>query len=178
MVAILPLPVLIKLEIKLGKKLGLIGIFALGIFTTICSIQRYLQIDRIQDPNDGNSTMLVLWGTIEFNVGNIVSSLPFLAPIFLRRARQYRSKPSEEYNNTPSRSRGLRSNGYKLKDLSHHGKANTAVFTSVAKESRNGSEDNILDPSGIMKSVTYTVEVDQATKSKGGESEGSSSTRM
>ena len=107
-----------------------------------------------------------------------MSSLPFLAPIFLRRARQYRSEPSEEYNNTPSRSRGLRSNGYKLKDLSHHGKANTAVFTSVAKESRNGSDDNILEPSGIMKSVTYTGEVDQATKSKGGESEGSSSMRM
>jgi hypothetical protein len=68
-VAVLPIPVLAKLEIKLAKKIGLIGIFTLGIFTTICSVQRYRQIDRIQNPKDGNSTMLVLWGTIEFNVG-------------------------------------------------------------------------------------------------------------
>lgn len=68
-VAVLPIPVLAKLEIKLAKKIGLIVIFTLGIFTTICSVQRYRQIDRIQNPKDGNSTMLVLWGMIEFNVG-------------------------------------------------------------------------------------------------------------
>jgi hypothetical protein len=67
-VAILPIPMLMKLNVRTEKKLGLIGIFMLGLFTTICSILRYLQIDRIQH-GDGNSTMLVLWGTIEFNVG-------------------------------------------------------------------------------------------------------------
>lgn len=67
-VALLPIPVLLKLNIRLEKKVGLIGIFMLGLFTTLCSILRYLQIDRIQY-GDGNSTMLVLWGTIEFNVG-------------------------------------------------------------------------------------------------------------
>lgn len=67
-VAVLPIPVLLKLNIRLEKKLGLIAIFLLGLFTTICSVLRYVQIDRIQF-GDGNSTMLVLWGTIEFNVG-------------------------------------------------------------------------------------------------------------
>lgn len=66
--ALIPIPVLLKLNVSRSKKLGLIGIFLLGLFTTICSIQRYLQIDRIQF-GDGNSTMLVLWGVIEFNVG-------------------------------------------------------------------------------------------------------------
>jgi hypothetical protein len=67
-VALLPVPLLLKLEIRLKKKIGLIAIFALGLFTTLCSILRYLEIDRIST-GDGNSTMLVLWGTIEFNVG-------------------------------------------------------------------------------------------------------------
>lgn len=67
-VAILPLPVLFRLNIRMAKKLGLIGIFLLGLFTTICSILRYTQINRIST-GDGNSTMLILWGTIEFNVG-------------------------------------------------------------------------------------------------------------
>lgn len=66
--ALIPIPVLLKLNVSRSKKAGLIGIFLLGLFTTICSIMRYLQIDRIQF-GDGNSTMLVLWGVIEFNVG-------------------------------------------------------------------------------------------------------------
>ncbi|KAF5013339.1 hypothetical protein FDECE_642 [Fusarium decemcellulare] len=161
-VAVLPIPVLWKLEVRMAKKIGLIIIFGLGLFTTICSIMRYMQIGRIQDPNDGNSTTLVLWGTIEFNVGNMVSSLPFLAPLFLRKAKQYRSKHSDErYDGTPSgrsRSRGFKSsNAYKLKDMSRG--RNTAVFSSAANKSRSGSEENILQgSSGIVKSVTYAVE--------------------
>lgn len=73
-VALLPIPVLLKLNIRLERKLGLLGIFALGLFTTLCSIFRYMQIDRIQF-GDKNSTMLVLWGVIEFNVG-VSSFLP------------------------------------------------------------------------------------------------------
>lgn len=72
-VAVLPVPMLTGLNIQFEKKLGLIGIFALGLFTTLCSVLRYLQINRIQY-GDGNSTMLVLWGVIEFNVG--VSGYP------------------------------------------------------------------------------------------------------
>ena len=67
-VAVMPIPALLKLSVRRGKKIGLILIFLLGLFTTLCSILRYLQIDRIQH-GDGNSTMLVLWGVIEFNVG-------------------------------------------------------------------------------------------------------------
>ncbi|KAF4445785.1 integral membrane protein [Fusarium austroafricanum] len=158
-VAMLPIPILMKLEIKKGKKIGLIVIFMLGIFTTICSIQRYLQIDRIQNPKDGNSTMLVLWGVIEFNVGNIVSSLPFLAPIFLKRARQYRSKQSGY--NTPSQSKGLKYPGYKLKDLSHPGKI-PVYFHSTEKGSRTESQEKILDHDGVV----YILQVpDRAAES-------------
>lgn len=71
-VAIIPIPVLLQLKVNIGKKVGLIVIFLLGLFTTLCSVFRYLQIDRIQN-GDGNSTMLIVWGVIEFNVG--VSSM-------------------------------------------------------------------------------------------------------
>lgn len=67
-VAIMPIPALLQLKVGTGKKVGLIVIFLLGLFTTLCSIFRYLQIDRIQY-GDGNSTMLIVWGVIEFNVG-------------------------------------------------------------------------------------------------------------
>lgn len=73
LVVMLPIPILVKLNIPTRKKVGIIGLFLLGLFTTICSIMRYVQLGRISY-GDGNSTMLVLWGTIEFNVGVCDSS--------------------------------------------------------------------------------------------------------
>ncbi|PNH29093.1 hypothetical protein BJF96_g7686 [Verticillium dahliae] len=156
-VTLLPIPVLLKLNIKLEKKLGLIVVFILGIFTTICSVMRYTQIDRIQF-GDGNSTMLVLWGTIEFNVGNVVSSLPFLAPVFVKKARSYRSKPTSGYGRSGSHVLGGKSGDrYKLSDV---GRDKSAF---VSANDRSNSEENILSTlpdHSIVKSMTYSVQVD------------------
>ncbi|RFU79456.1 integral membrane [Trichoderma arundinaceum] len=160
-VAILPLPVLLKLNVRTAKKVGLIAIFLLGLFTTICSILRYTQINRISS-GDGNSTMLVLWGTIEFNVGNMVSSLPFLAPVFMRKAKEYRTKNS--YNNGSShqnsRSRGgPKGEHYKLSDVSNS--QDREHDKTVLSGTKSSSEENILQGAGIMKSITYSVRVDE-----------------
>ncbi|ODA82205.1 hypothetical protein RJ55_00711 [Drechmeria coniospora] len=150
-VALLPIPVLLKLSIRIEKKIGLIFIFMLGLFNTLCSILRYLQINRIQY-GDGNSTMLVLWGTIEFNVGNMVSSLPFLAPIFMKKAKEYRAKYSgNDYGSSHGSSEGRRhENGghYKLADVSID---------------KSRSNESIVPASAIVKSVTYTVQVEEDT---------------
>ncbi|XWW94465.1 hypothetical protein V2A60_008764 [Cordyceps javanica] len=82
-VTLLPVPVLCTLNLRPAKKIGLVGSFALGLLTTLCSVLRYTQIKRIQS-GDGNSTLLVVWGAIEFHTGTVVSSLPFLAPACLR----------------------------------------------------------------------------------------------
>jgi len=74
-VAVLPIHVLLGLNIHKTKRIALTGIFLLGLFTTICSIMRCIQINRIQY-GDGNSTQLVLWGTVDFNVGVGVTFLP------------------------------------------------------------------------------------------------------
>ncbi|KAJ5952342.1 uncharacterized protein N7479_010755 [Penicillium vulpinum] len=79
-IIVLPIPLLLGLNIKPAQKAGVVCLFLLGLFTTICSIMRLTQIQRVAF-GDGNSTMLVLWGTIEFNVGNIVTCIPYLAPL-------------------------------------------------------------------------------------------------
>lgn len=63
----LPIPILAQLHINARRKAALMGIFALGLFTTVCSVLRMIQIVAIG--KTGNSTMLVLWGTVELNVG-------------------------------------------------------------------------------------------------------------
>lgn len=67
-ILVLPIPLLLGLNIKLAQKAGVLCLFLLGFFTTVCSIMRLTQIQRVGF-GDGNSTMLILWGTIEFNVG-------------------------------------------------------------------------------------------------------------
>lgn len=186
-VAVIPIPALVQLKVERGKKIGLILIFLLGLFTTLCSVFRYLQIDRIQH-GDGNSTMLILWGVIEFNVGvgffllrsliailqrhdsnplpqNMVSSLPFLAPIFLRKAKQYTNKYSGGSANRYGASSGARKlgksgDGYKLSSIASQRKGTFAT----AQGQTTGSEENILKANpdnSIMKSVSYSVHVHQ-----------------
>ncbi|KAH8896704.1 integral membrane protein [Thozetella sp. PMI_491] len=154
-VSILPVPVLLKLNIPRSKKVALVGIFLLGLFTTVCSIMRYMQIDRIQY-GDGNSTGLILWGTIEFNVGNMVSSLPFLAPIFVKKAREYRTKKSGS-NSTPRIGRS--GDHYKLSSINRD---RSAFVSSNGMES--GSEENILKHGKdgvILKSVTVQIDKEE-----------------
>lgn len=79
----------------------------------------------------------------------------------MKKAKDYRSKYSGGSNSGQARSRGLR-NGehYKLSDVSH----DKSAFASANK---SGSEENILENGAIMKSVTYTVQIDDEPKSRG-----------
>ena len=63
----LPIPLLLSLNIDTKRKIVLCGVFLLGLLTTVCSILRMYQITVIA--KTGNSTMLVLWGVIELNIG-------------------------------------------------------------------------------------------------------------
>ncbi|KAB5517546.1 hypothetical protein GE09DRAFT_1045320 [Coniochaeta sp. 2T2.1] len=163
-VAVIPIPVLVQLKVSTGRKVGLTVIFLLGLFTTLCSVFRYLQIDRIQN-GDGNSTMLILWGVIEFNVGNIVSSLPFLAPVFLRKARQYTSKypPGSGSGYVSDRGdlkRGRPNESYMLSSFSSHHKGGFSSAKATSHET--SSEENILktgNTGSIVKSMAYSVQV-------------------
>jgi hypothetical protein len=66
-ILLLPIPMIIKLQISRRKKIGLGGIFCLGIFTTFCSIMRLVQVKSILAT--GDQTGLVMWATVEMNVG-------------------------------------------------------------------------------------------------------------
>jgi hypothetical protein len=93
----------------------------------------------------------------------VVSSLPFLAPIFLRKAKQYTSKYSGSGNNYGSGARKIKSgDAYKLSSLSSSQRKGT--FATTIQGQSTGSEENILKASpenSIMKSVTYSVRVDR-----------------
>lgn len=66
-ILILPIPMVMRLHINTRRKIGLVLIFTLGIFTTFCSIMRLVQVKTILAT--GDVTGLVMWATVEMNVG-------------------------------------------------------------------------------------------------------------
>lgn len=102
---------------------------------------------------------------------NVVSSLPFLAPIFLRKAKEYTSKYSGSANKYGSGARnklgGKSADAYKLSSTasSQKHKGGSGGTFATAQAQSTGSEENILrtpstDDHAIVKSVTYSVRVD------------------
>jgi hypothetical protein len=95
----------------------------------------------------------------------LVSSLPFLAPVFIRKAKDYRSRPSAGYSDSYRRKSRHIQTGEAYK-LSERGTGTGTLKSVLASSSREGksvttSQEDILPQAGaIMKSVTYTVEVD------------------
>ncbi|KAI9865641.1 MAG: hypothetical protein M1813_002099 [Trichoglossum hirsutum] len=128
----IPVPILAKIQIKPRRKYALMGVFLLGLFTTVCSILRMVQIIRIS--RDGNSTGLVLWGTIEMNVGISLTCLPTLTPLFKRIAQM----------TTYGDSDNLKDN-YHLEALSRGAASVRRPQRSMSRHDRtNESKDSIL----------------------------------
>ncbi|KAJ5809087.1 uncharacterized protein N7503_001305 [Penicillium pulvis] len=80
-----------------AQKAGVMCLFLLGLLTTLCSILPLTQINRVAF-GDGKSAMLVLWGTIEFNVGNIVTCVPYLTPLLKGFVKDFRLMGRNEYH--------------------------------------------------------------------------------
>ncbi|KGO42423.1 hypothetical protein PEX1_067790 [Penicillium expansum] len=157
-IIVLPIPLLLGLNIKLAQKAGVVCLFLLGLFTTVCSIMRLTQIQRVAF-GDGNSTMLVLWGTIEFNVGNIVTCIPYLAPLlkgFVRGIASSGDKSKQFYYDSQGRS-------YLMDNWSKDPQSHMQSTASGHKKpKRTPSEELILatqepEHGGIEKTVEYRV---------------------
>ncbi|KAI1649076.1 uncharacterized protein F4817DRAFT_314014 [Daldinia loculata] len=98
-VMFLPFPVLIKTKIQLRKKVMLLGLFALGFFITGIQIIRIQFLKDLRNPL--NSGPVVLWSTVEANLGVIVACIPVLSPLFKQNRNNYnKGTPESTWGNT------------------------------------------------------------------------------
>lgn len=77
---LLPFPVLMHLNMQNRKKVVLLGLFGLGIFITVIQIIRIMTVKRLAVHTD--SAPLIMWSTVETNLGILVSCIPCLSPLF------------------------------------------------------------------------------------------------
>ncbi|KAI1764127.1 hypothetical protein GGR53DRAFT_495061 [Hypoxylon sp. FL1150] len=93
-VMFLPFPVLIKTSMSTRQKVILLGPFGLGFFITAIQIIRIQCVKSLTNPLDSGD--LILWSTVETNLGIICACAPPLKPLFKRLFEQRQSKPSND----------------------------------------------------------------------------------
>ncbi|KAI0108310.1 hypothetical protein F4814DRAFT_455115 [Daldinia grandis] len=151
-VMFLPFPVLIKTKIQLRKKVMLLGLFALGFFITGIQIIRIQFLKDLSNPL--NSGPVVLWSTVEANLGVIVACIPVLSPLFKQSHSNYNKGTSESTwgnTKTPSIARVAR-NHLSEDDLLDTNKDNYKRLTNT------GSREPInIGGGGILRETDIVV---------------------
>ncbi|KAJ6256483.1 hypothetical protein Dda_8345 [Drechslerella dactyloides] len=84
LILLLPIPVLMTLQIRKGKKLALIGIFFIGSIAVLASISRIWALWLYQNTKDVSydAIFILLFSNIEINFAIITASAPPLRPLF------------------------------------------------------------------------------------------------
>lgn len=84
-VLMLPIPSIWNLKINTRRKMGILGIFMLGVFVCIASTIRIVELTKfvVTDPTF-TQVQASTWTTLEQGVAVISGNLPLLAPLFER----------------------------------------------------------------------------------------------
>lgn len=156
----LPFPVLMNLKMQNRKKLVLLGLFGLGVFITVIQIIRIMTVKRLAVYTD--SAPLIMWSTVETNLGIIVACIPCLSPLFKyfkdRTVSASRGRSKKAYDvgsqyglrtwkTAKNSDRGV---GEEL-DIGHEASAHASMVVGT------DSTDHILEPLQIMKKTEVTV---------------------
>jgi hypothetical protein len=153
---ILPFPVLLRSQIQKRKKGALLGLLTLGTFITIIQVLRIRTIKSLANYLD--SASLIMWSTVENNLGIIVASIPTLAPLIKYFAEKVqRSSNASSSNNSKSPYVHKTTRGTSLGPLPFGNSSRRD--THIRGPSGGGSEEFILgDITAITKKTEVTVE--------------------
>jgi hypothetical protein len=89
LVLLLPLPMIWRLQLTIGKKLALTGIFTLGSFACIASGFRLAQFQKSRQSDPTYTTVgSITWSIIEQTVGLDCACLPTLRPLLWARTQR------------------------------------------------------------------------------------------
>ncbi|CAN9414074.1 unnamed protein product [Alternaria alternata] len=154
-VMFLPFPVLLKSHIQKRKKFALLGLLALGTFITIIQVLRIRTVRNLANYLDSGS--LIMWSTVENNLGIIVASIPTLAPLF-----KYFVEKTQKSSNGNSATRSRSMYGLKSRRTTRQGSiplgSGVHQATHVSGPFEGGSEEFIMgDIAAITKKTEVTV---------------------
>jgi hypothetical protein len=176
---LLPIPLLLRLQIPAGQKLGLIPVFGLGAFVTAVSIVRLAPVRRAAASDDITFDVEgTMWTILELNLASVCASLPWtwvlvtqLFPATFGRAGSRTPTPRSVVRKTPAAAAAAAGDARgrppkpgtpwsraesKYGGGTHYGGDREFAIGTV---SGNRSTEGIVAPQrGIQKTVDYTVE--------------------
>ncbi|EED20905.1 integral membrane protein, putative [Talaromyces stipitatus ATCC 10500] len=168
---ILPLPELLRLKMPLGKRLGLILMFGLGLLIVVTSIIRATYLNNFSTDHTWELVNPLNWSSVEIGVGVFIACVPSFKALItfcfpslkhvlgLSSDRSY-GPQYELYGASGRRTDDPRSWHGKSQNNT---KLNTITRTNV-EASRNTSEERIISHTQEGIHVTTDVSVDRVSK--------------
>ncbi|RYP33831.1 hypothetical protein DL767_004561 [Monosporascus sp. MG133] len=167
----LPFYIFLGLKMNRRRKMGLIGVFMLGILVTVVSVVRlyFLAENFTSKEPDKNFSLGFCVSAIECNLAIMTASGPALWPLVRRWMPRHGASTDRSYGahkysgSTPHRQQGwIRTSdgpsnadsAYGLKNLN-----SDKVHTEVQSSARD-SDEEILTGTGIMRTTHFTVTTD------------------
>ncbi|KAF1838094.1 hypothetical protein BDW02DRAFT_51514 [Decorospora gaudefroyi] len=172
--ALIPIPMVWRLQVTLQTRIGLAVILSLGLFASAIAIYKtpmQYNFFKVVDWS-GEGSWYYIWQQVEMHVGIIAACLPTLKPLFANffgQVRAYtkgRTTGSGGINSAP-----FRSNGYVKQN---DGRKNFAMKNMSEGSQSTGGRDPYAEDVVLGKD-TYTVEAGRGgigrVRSQGGESD-------
>ncbi|KAJ8118375.1 hypothetical protein OPT61_g632 [Boeremia exigua] len=152
--ALIPIPMVWKLQVNLRTRIGLAVVLSLGLFASAIAIYKTpMQANFFKETDwSGHGSWYYIWQQVEMNVGIIAANLPTLKPLFANffgHMRTFTKGRSTASRSGPGLSGPFRSNGYHKHDDWHTGTGDQSSYAmrdiSTATESKKkDSYDEIL----------------------------------
>ncbi|KAI4672510.1 uncharacterized protein J4E78_001011 [Alternaria triticimaculans] len=173
--ALIPIPMVWKLQVTIQTRIGLAVILSLGLFASAVAIYKtpmQYNFFKITDWS-GDGAWYYIWQQVEMHVGIIAACLPTMKPLFANFFGQMRSLATK--GRTTGNSTPFRSNGYMKHDDMRPGNA------YAMRNMSGGSQSTARDPYSedtVLGKDTYTCEASRGRalsrpKSLAGESDDS-----
>ncbi|KAF2631081.1 hypothetical protein BU25DRAFT_223974 [Macroventuria anomochaeta] len=175
--ALIPIPMVWKLQVNLQTRIGLAVILSLGLFASAIAIYKTpMQANFLKESDwSGHGSWYYIWQQVEMNVGIIASNLPTLKPLFANffgHMRTFTKGRSTGSRSGPGLSGPFKSNGYHRQDDRHTGTGgqdNYAMHdvSTNAESKKKDSYDEIL----VLGKENYDVDVGRRHSAAGASDE-------
>jgi len=80
--ALVPIPLIWKLQLNIQARISLVGILSLGLFASVAGIIKQTNSNSFRDPEPYVKDSYSVWNFLELYIGIIAASLPALKPLF------------------------------------------------------------------------------------------------
>ncbi|OAL54457.1 hypothetical protein IQ07DRAFT_558600 [Pyrenochaeta sp. DS3sAY3a] len=158
--ALIPIPMIWKLQTNMQTKIGLAIILSLGLFASAIAIYKTpMQYNFFKETDwSGKGSWYYIWQQVEMHVGIIAACLPTLKPLFANFFGQLRTLTKGRTSGNTGGNSGIstpfKSNGYVKQEDSRNGNS------YALKNMSEGSASRSRDPYGddvLLGKETYNV---------------------